>query len=124
VVERLLPKQDIVGSSPITRSRNEWIGKTPSNSAETAEGRCFISPRTATQQKWILASLPLTDAYTDFMPSRQAMSCAPATLDFSKLTTHGYISWDMVQHYAQIVDDDLLHAHQAHSPIDNLSHLR
>ena len=26
VVERLLPKQDIVGSSPITRSRNEWIG--------------------------------------------------------------------------------------------------
>ncbi|MFZ1040376.1 MAG: tyrosine-type recombinase/integrase [Anaerolineales bacterium] len=36
----------------------------------------------------------------------------------------GHASLDMVQHYAQMVDDDLLQAHQAHSPIDNLSHLR
>ena len=36
----------------------------------------------------------------------------------------GHSSLEMVQHYAQMVDDDLLQAHKAHSPIDNLSHLR
>ncbi len=36
----------------------------------------------------------------------------------------GHASLEMVQTYAQMVDDDLLQAHQAHSPIDNLSHLR
>lgn len=37
----------------------------------------------------------------------------------------GHASLDMVQHYAhQMVDDDLLQAHKAHSPIDNLSRLR
>ena len=33
----------------------------------------------------------------------------------------GHASLDMVQHYAQMVDDDLLQSHQAHSPIDNLA---
>jgi site-specific recombinase XerD len=32
----------------------------------------------------------------------------------------GWSSLDMVQHYAQMVDDDLLQAHKAHSPIDSL----
>ena len=36
----------------------------------------------------------------------------------------GHASLDMVQHYAQMVDDDLLQAHKAHSPIDNLARLR
>jgi hypothetical protein len=36
----------------------------------------------------------------------------------------GHASLDMVQHYAQMVDDDLLHSHQAHSPIDNLARLQ
>jgi site-specific recombinase XerD len=36
----------------------------------------------------------------------------------------GHASLDMVQHYAQMVDEDLLEAHRAHSPIDNLSRLR
>ncbi len=36
----------------------------------------------------------------------------------------GHASLDMVQHYAQMVDDDLLQAHRAHSPIDNLSRLK
>lgn len=36
----------------------------------------------------------------------------------------GHASLDMVQHYAQMVDDDLLQAHKAHSPIDNLSRLK
>jgi integrase/recombinase XerD len=36
----------------------------------------------------------------------------------------GWSNLDMVRHYAQMVDDDLLEAHKAHSPIDNLSRLR
>jgi integrase/recombinase XerD len=32
----------------------------------------------------------------------------------------GWTSLDMVQHYAQMVDEDLLQAHAAHSPVDNL----
>jgi site-specific recombinase XerD len=33
----------------------------------------------------------------------------------------GHVSLDMVQHYAQMVDDDLLQSHRAHSPIDNMT---
>ena len=33
-----------------------------------------MSPRTATQQKWILASLALTGAYADLILSRQAIT--------------------------------------------------
>ncbi len=36
----------------------------------------------------------------------------------------GHASLDMVQHYAQMIDDDLLGAHKAHSPIDNLERLQ
>ena len=36
----------------------------------------------------------------------------------------GHASLGMVEHYAQMLDDDLLQAHQAHSPIDNLARLR
>ncbi len=36
----------------------------------------------------------------------------------------GHSSLEMVQHYAQMVDDDLLDAHRAHSPIDNLARLK
>ncbi len=32
----------------------------------------------------------------------------------------GHASLDMVYHYAQMVDEDLLQAHEAHSPIDSL----
>jgi integrase/recombinase XerD len=32
----------------------------------------------------------------------------------------GHSSLDMVQHYAQMVDDDLLQAHRQFSPVDNL----
>ena len=32
----------------------------------------------------------------------------------------GHASLDMVQHYAQMVDEDLLQSHKLHSPIDNL----
>lgn len=36
----------------------------------------------------------------------------------------GHSCLEMVQHYEQMVDDDLLQAHKAHSPIDNLTRLR
>lgn len=53
----------------------------------------FMSPRTLAQQKWILASLALTDAYTDFILSRQAMQCSPATLEFYKHTAGVFLNW-------------------------------
>jgi hypothetical protein len=36
----------------------------------------------------------------------------------------GWASLEMVKHYAQLVDGDLLQSHKAHSPIDNLAGLR
>jgi site-specific recombinase XerD len=36
----------------------------------------------------------------------------------------GHSDLGMVFHYAQMVDDDLLQAHQAHSPVDNLASLK
>jgi len=35
----------------------------------------------------------------------------------------GHSTLDMVQHYAQMIDEDLLQAHRAYSPIDNLQRL-
>jgi site-specific recombinase XerD len=35
----------------------------------------------------------------------------------------GHSTLDMVQHYAQMIDEDLLQAHNAYSPIDNLQRL-
>jgi len=29
---------------------------------------------------------------------------------------------EMVQHYAQLMDEDLIREHSAHSPVDNLHH--
>jgi integrase/recombinase XerD len=36
----------------------------------------------------------------------------------------GHSSLDMVQHYAQMIDEDLLQSHKAHSLVDNLSRLK
>jgi site-specific recombinase XerD len=36
----------------------------------------------------------------------------------------GWEGLEMVKHYAQLVEDDLLQSHKAHSPIDNLPRLR
>ena len=36
----------------------------------------------------------------------------------------GHASLIMTMHYAQMVDEDLLQAHKAHSPIDNLARLK
>jgi site-specific recombinase XerD len=34
----------------------------------------------------------------------------------------GHSSLEMVQHYAQLMDEDLIREHSAHSPVDNLRH--
>jgi len=53
----------------------------------------FFMPQQKTQAKWTLASVALTDAYTDFILSRQAMNCTPVTLEFYKYTAGAFLSW-------------------------------
>ncbi len=53
----------------------------------------FCMSPTITQQKWTLASVALRDAYTDFVLSRQAMNCAPTTLEFYKHTVGAFLTW-------------------------------
>jgi integrase/recombinase XerD len=36
----------------------------------------------------------------------------------------GHASLDMVRHYARMVDDDILQAHEAYSPVDNIKRLK
>ena len=42
------------------------------------------------EKKWALASIPLQDAYTDFLLSRQAMMCTPRTIQFYEFTLEKY----------------------------------
>lgn len=46
-----------------------------------------------TQPKWTLTSLALTDAYTDFILSRQAVNCTPATIAFYRYTAGFFLRW-------------------------------
>lgn len=50
-------------------------------------------PRTETIQTWTLASVALTDAYTDFILSHQAMNYMLATLEFYKHTAGASLEW-------------------------------
>jgi integrase len=52
----------------------------------------FMSQKTKATVSWSLASVALTDAYTDFILSRQAMNCAPTTLSFYKGTAGIFLS--------------------------------
>jgi len=52
-----------------------------------------MSNKTTAQRQWSLASTALIDAYTDFVLSRQAMNCTPATLDFYKYTVGVFLFW-------------------------------
>lgn len=52
-----------------------------------------MSPSTTKTARWQLASLSLTDAYTDFILSRQAMNSTPATLSFYRYTAGVFLSW-------------------------------
>jgi site-specific recombinase XerD len=53
----------------------------------------FLMSPTVTQTKWTLASFALQDAYTDFVLSRQAMQCTPATLEFYRHTAGKFLLW-------------------------------
>jgi integrase/recombinase XerD len=52
-----------------------------------------MSQETQTKQARYLASVALVDAYTDFILSRQAMNCTPATLTFYQNTAGAFLSW-------------------------------
>src|SRR6476660_5341341 len=49
--------------------------------------------RAKTTNKWLLASVELRDAYTDFILSRQAMNCTPSTLAFYNFTVGKFLEW-------------------------------
>jgi len=52
-----------------------------------------MSPKTETKQKWALASYALSDAYTDFILSRQAMLCSPRTVSWYSFTLGKVLNW-------------------------------
>ncbi len=52
-----------------------------------------MSPKTDTILKWSFASVALSDAYTDFFLSRQAMRCTPGTLTFYNYTAGKFLAW-------------------------------
>jgi integrase/recombinase XerD len=52
-----------------------------------------VSTTTRVKQEWNLASVALRDAYADFVLSRQAMRCSPATLEFYRYTAGRFLSW-------------------------------
>ena len=58
-----------------------------------AEMTVFYVPRTAAKQEWNLASIELTNAYTDFIFSRKAMQCSPATLHSINIQRAKFLKW-------------------------------
>ncbi len=89
-----------------------------------------MSAKVVTEKRRYLASLALVDAYTDFILSRQAMNCTPATMAFYSHTAGAFLSWieqqnvhnpeevtarHVRQYLAQLIDrgrkDTTLHAH-------------
>ncbi len=53
----------------------------------------FVMSEKKVQDKWLLASVALRDAYTDFALSRQAMQCTKSTMDFYAYTAGKFLSW-------------------------------
>jgi hypothetical protein len=53
----------------------------------------FFMSKPHTTQQLALASLPLTDVYTDFILSWQAMNCTPVTMSFYKFTAGKFLEW-------------------------------
>ena len=52
-----------------------------------------MSHKATVKHEWQLASVALTDAYTDFTLSRQAINCTPAALAFYRYTAGAFLSW-------------------------------
>jgi site-specific recombinase XerD len=53
----------------------------------------FMSPKINSPQEWVLGSVALQDAYTDFILSRQAALVSKNTLLYYKFTTGLFIQW-------------------------------
>jgi site-specific recombinase XerD len=52
-----------------------------------------MSPKTRTAQEWLLDSVELQDAYTDFILSRQAKRRAGKTMEFYRYTAGVFVRW-------------------------------
>jgi integrase/recombinase XerD len=90
VVERLLPKQDIVGplkTYPYIQKIHRLFGTYPPYKA------VILSTKTITTQAWSLTSYKLQDAYTDFVLSRQAMRVSKTTIEFYRYTAGFFAHW-------------------------------
>ena len=68
--------------------------------------------RTKTKQKWTLASVALTDAYMDFILSRQVMNCTPSTLEFYRHTAGAFLSWIENQGVTDLAEVTARHVRQ------------
>ena len=53
----------------------------------------FFMSQVRTTEKWLLTSVELRDAYTDFMLARPAMNFAPAALEFYEYTAGKFLEW-------------------------------
>ena len=52
-----------------------------------------MDTKTQVKVQWNLASFKIADAYTDFILSRQAMQCSPATMEFYRHTAGKFLQW-------------------------------
>jgi site-specific recombinase XerD len=52
-----------------------------------------MTQQSKTKQKWAVASVALQEAYTDFILSRQAMLCSPATVIWYGKTAGKFVTW-------------------------------
>ena len=52
-----------------------------------------MDTKTQVKVQWNLASFKIADAYTDFILSRQAMQCSPATMEFYRHTSGVFLTW-------------------------------
>ena len=77
---RLHGVQEVGGSNPLA----------PTNPKNTVMKAVFFM--STTKSEWLLTSVALRDANTDFILSRQAMNCTAFTLAFYKYTTGKFLN--------------------------------
>ena len=86
----MLWEQEVPGSNPGTPTKHK---DTVVSRQNWQKDGIFMLTKSSTTQQWTLASVALTDAYTDFILSRQAMQCSQATLEFYKYTAGKFLAW-------------------------------
>lgn len=52
-----------------------------------------MPPKKTTIEKWVLGSVELQDAYTDFILSRQAMLCSDQTMQYYRYSCGPFVKW-------------------------------